>query len=100
MGTVWGVAAVSTITQAALKVRLEAILPDSAGKLGLIEEIRHSVEALHQLPPALRELSQLAYYESVRSSLFFLLAVAALAFGASFCSGATNGVSETADDDH
>jgi len=86
MGTVWGVAAVSTITQAALKVNLQGMLPEGDGKGDLIREIRGSVDAIRALPPALQEISQAAYYDSLRISFVFLFIVAVGAYLASFCS--------------
>jgi hypothetical protein len=84
MGTVWGVAAVSTIAQAALKVNLEGILPEASKKNELIQEIRRSVDAIRHLSPHLQDLSRTAYFDSVRVSLVFLFIVAVAACATSF----------------
>lgn len=80
MGAVWGVACVSTITQSVLTTRLEEAFSGIPGGQDVIDALKHSVEALHDLPPDFRYTAQTIYYQACRTGFFFLLSVNIVAF--------------------
>ncbi|KAF2101154.1 MFS general substrate transporter [Rhizodiscina lignyota] len=66
LGTVWGVAVTSAITQNVLKSRLPVALGEIPNKWRVIDEVRHSVAALRDLPLEVRMSAQMVYYEGIR----------------------------------
>ncbi|KAE9365140.1 MFS general substrate transporter [Stipitochalara longipes BDJ] len=68
MGSVWGVAAASTIIQNVLSSRL----PDALS--GIIASIRHSIMALNDLEPGVQEIARKVYFEALQ--LVFLASTA------------------------
>ncbi|RAH73923.1 MDR family MFS transporter [Aspergillus aculeatinus CBS 121060] len=85
MGTVWGVAITSTIIQNTLRSGLGEALSGIPDKWKIIEEIRHSVSAIHNLPPDIQLAARLVYYQGIRlcflaSACFGLVATIAALF--------------------
>ncbi|CAK7219948.1 hypothetical protein SEUCBS140593_004067 [Sporothrix eucalyptigena] len=78
VGSVCGVAAISTIVQTQLVARLTEVFSGKPGGAELIDTLTHSVEALLDLPEETREVVQDIYYEACRQGLFFLLGVSAV----------------------
>ncbi|KAK2798586.1 hypothetical protein FQN51_007606 [Onygenales sp. PD_10] len=76
LGTVWGVAITSTITQNTLKQRLPAALTGVPDKWKIINEIRHSVLAIGKLPTDVQMAAREVYYDGIRLSF-----AASAAFG-------------------
>ncbi|KAJ5999700.1 hypothetical protein N7481_000109 [Penicillium waksmanii] len=89
LGTVWGVAITSAIIQNTLSSGLAEALSEIPDKwkvqflprttmrmTTVIDEIRHSVSAIHDLPPDAQMAVRLVYYRGIR-----------LSFGASACFG-------------
>ncbi|PYH48013.1 MDR family MFS transporter [Aspergillus saccharolyticus JOP 1030-1] len=85
MGTVWGVAITSTIIQNTLRSGLGEALSGIPDKWKIVEEIRHSVSAIHNLPPDVQLAARLVYYQGIRlsfvaSACFGLVATVAALF--------------------
>ncbi|KAJ5085109.1 hypothetical protein N7532_009880 [Penicillium argentinense] len=84
LGTVWGVAITSAIIQNTLSSGLVEALSGLPDKWKLIDEIRHSVSAIHSLPPDVQMAVRLVYYRGIRlsfgasASFGFIATVAAL----------------------
>ncbi|KAJ5592024.1 uncharacterized protein N7459_002393 [Penicillium hispanicum] len=84
LGTVWGVAITSAIIQNTLNSGLAEALSGIPDKWKLIDEIRHSVSAIHELPPTVQMAVRLVYYRGIRlsfaasASFGFIATVAAL----------------------
>ncbi|CAG7927752.1 unnamed protein product [Penicillium olsonii] len=84
LGTVWGVAVTSTIMQNTLNSGLGEALSGIPDKWKVIDEIRHSVSAIYDLPPDAQMAARLVYYRGIRlsfmaSAIFaFIATVAAL----------------------
>ncbi|CAK7229794.1 hypothetical protein SCUCBS95973_007348 [Sporothrix curviconia] len=78
VGSVCGVAAISTIVQTHLVKRLTDIFGGTPGGADLIDTLTHSVEALRDLPAETRAVVQGLYYESCRRGLYFLLGVSSV----------------------
>ncbi|OGE50819.1 hypothetical protein PENARI_c015G07221 [Penicillium arizonense] len=76
LGTVWGVAATSTIMQNTLNSGLGEALSGIPDKWKVIDEIRHSVSAIYDLPPDVQMAARLVYYRGIRLSF-----AASAAFG-------------------
>ncbi|OAX79716.1 hypothetical protein ACJ72_05963 [Emergomyces africanus] len=68
LGTVWGVAITSAITQNTLKTRLPAALIGVPEKWKIIEEIRHSVLAISKLPPDAQIAARQVYHDGINLS--------------------------------
>ncbi|KAL7622434.1 hypothetical protein AAE478_007939 [Parahypoxylon ruwenzoriense] len=68
LGTVWGVSITSAIVQTTLSVRLPDALGDVPDKWRVIDAIRHSIEALRELPPDIQLKARMVYYEGLRYS--------------------------------
>ncbi|OJD11253.1 hypothetical protein AJ78_07943 [Emergomyces pasteurianus Ep9510] len=68
LGTVWGVAITSAITQNTLKTRLPAALIGVPDKWKIIEEIRHSVLAISKLPPDAQVAARQVYHDGINLS--------------------------------
>ncbi|RHZ73112.1 hypothetical protein CDV55_108215 [Aspergillus turcosus] len=77
LGTVWGVAITSTIIQNTLRSGLEEALSGIPDKWKIIEQVRHSVSAIQDLPPDVQMAARLVYYRGIRLSF---LASAGFAF--------------------
>ncbi|KAJ5900135.1 hypothetical protein N7495_004879, partial [Penicillium taxi] len=97
LGTVWGVAITSAIVQNTLKSGLPEALIGMPDKwkvqpirkvILLIEEIRHSVSAIHDLPPDVQMAVRLVYYRGIRLSF---AASTSFGFVATFASIFTRG---------
>ncbi|KAJ5581312.1 hypothetical protein N7450_007613 [Penicillium hetheringtonii] len=85
LGTVWGVAITSAIIQNTLSSGLAEALSEIPDKWKLIDEIRHSVSAIHDLPPDVQMAVRLVYYRGIRlsfgaSASFGLIATIAALF--------------------
>ncbi|RGP67196.1 hypothetical protein FLONG3_8591 [Fusarium longipes] len=89
MGTVWGVSTTSAIVQTTLSVRLPDALRDVQDKWRIIEQIRHSVDYIHQLPPDLQLKVRLVYYDGLRYAFGISTAVAAVGFCAACIASGT-----------
>ncbi|KAJ5801936.1 uncharacterized protein N7503_004386 [Penicillium pulvis] len=68
LGTVWGVAITSAIIQNTLSSGLAEALSGVPDKWKLINEIRHSISAIHDLPPDIQMAVRLVYYRGIRLS--------------------------------
>ncbi|KAJ5354408.1 uncharacterized protein N7496_012841 [Penicillium cataractarum] len=66
LGTVWGVAVTSAIIQNTLSSGLGEALSGIPDKWKVIDEIRHSVSAIHDLPPEAQLAVRLVYYRGIR----------------------------------
>ncbi|KAJ5817423.1 Major facilitator superfamily domain general substrate transporter [Penicillium robsamsonii] len=85
LGTVWGVAVTSTIMQNTLNSGLGEALSGIPNKWKVIDEIRHSVSAIYDLPPDVQMAARLVYYRGIRlsfmaSALFAFIATVASIF--------------------
>ncbi|KAJ5190033.1 Major facilitator superfamily domain general substrate transporter [Penicillium cf. griseofulvum] len=85
LGTVWGVAVTSTIMQNTLNSGLGEALSGIPNKWKVIDEIRHSVSAIYDLPPDVQMAARLVYYRGIRlsfmaSALFACIATVASIF--------------------
>ncbi|KAK8027495.1 hypothetical protein PG991_004551 [Apiospora marii] len=60
--TVWGVSITSAIIQTTLSVRLPEALSDIPNKWTVIDDVRHSVDALLRLPPDVQLKARHVYY--------------------------------------
>ncbi|KAJ5521117.1 Major facilitator superfamily domain general substrate transporter [Penicillium fimorum] len=85
LGTVWGVAVTSTIMQNTLNSGLGEALSGIPNKWKVIDEIRHSVSAIYDLPPDVQIAARLVYYRGIRlsfmaSALFAFIATVASIF--------------------
>ncbi|KAM3434779.1 hypothetical protein NHJ13734_005846 [Beauveria thailandica] len=68
LGTMWGVSITSAILQTTLSIRLPEALGHVPNKWKIIKDIRHSVDALHNLPPEIRLKVQHVDYDGIRYS--------------------------------
>ncbi|PNP56083.1 hypothetical protein THARTR1_03608 [Trichoderma harzianum] len=75
LGTVWGVSITSAIVQ---------------NTLSIIDEIRHSVEALRTLPPDIQLSARLVYYDGLRLAFGATTLVAAIGVCAAFIANPAN----------
>ncbi|RDL39790.1 Uncharacterized protein BP5553_04130 [Venustampulla echinocandica] len=80
LGTVWGVAASSTIIQNVLSTRLPVLLDGIPEKDKIIDEIRHSVTILKDLPPEIQAIARQVYFEALRYGFIGSTAVCMIAF--------------------
>ncbi|KAJ5640827.1 hypothetical protein N7528_000452 [Penicillium herquei] len=85
LGTVWGVAITSAIIQNTLSSGLPEALSGVPDKWKLIDEIRHSVSAVHNLPEDIQMAVRIVYYRGIRlsfaaSAVFGLIATIAALF--------------------
>ncbi|KAJ5157871.1 uncharacterized protein N7482_008971 [Penicillium canariense] len=76
LGTVWGVAVTSAIIQNTLSSGLGEALSEIPDKWKVIDEIRHSISAIHGLPPDVQIAVRLVYFRGIR-----LCFAASAAFG-------------------
>jgi len=84
MGTVWGVAAASTIIQNILSSRLPAALAEFPNSEKIIDEIRHSVSVLRDLDPQIQDIARRVYFEALRYTFLASTGWAAIALFAAF----------------
>ncbi|KAF7190628.1 putative transporter [Pseudocercospora fuligena] len=84
VGSVWGVAITSAIIQTTLKQKLPKALNNVQNRDELINQIRHSVTALKDLPPSLQLPVRLVYYEGLRYAFAVSTCIAGLALIASW----------------
>ncbi|KIW17245.1 hypothetical protein PV08_04436 [Exophiala spinifera] len=84
MGTVWGVAASSTLIQNILAQDLPSALQGMPDQAKLIDEIRHSVSVLKKLPPDVQLAARHVYYTALRYAFIANTAVAAIALVSAF----------------
>ncbi|EGO60979.1 hypothetical protein NEUTE1DRAFT_76640 [Neurospora tetrasperma FGSC 2508] len=82
LGTVYGVAITSAIVQTTLSVRLPGALGEIPDKWRVVDEIRHSVSVIKNLPPDIQLKAREVYYEGLRLSFATSTAVAAAAVSA------------------
>ncbi|KAI0128573.1 major facilitator superfamily domain-containing protein [Xylariales sp. AK1849] len=80
LGTVWGVSFTSAILQTTLSVQLPEALSDVPDKWRVIDAIRHSVEALRELPPDVQIKARLVYYRGIQYSFAASTGIAVIAF--------------------
>ncbi|KAJ5081113.1 hypothetical protein N7456_013351 [Penicillium angulare] len=85
LGTVWGVAITSAIVQNTLYSGLPEALSGVPDKWKLIDEIRHSVSAIHDLPAEIQMPVRMVYYHGIQlsfaaSAAFGLIATIAALF--------------------
>ncbi|GFF42351.1 MFS drug transporter, putative [Aspergillus udagawae] len=84
LGTVWGVAITSTIIQNTLRSGLSKALSGIPDKWKIIEQVRHSVSAIQDLPPDVQMAARLVYYRGIKlsfaasASFAFIATIAAL----------------------
>ncbi|UKZ83775.1 hypothetical protein TrVFT333_011588 [Trichoderma virens FT-333] len=90
LGTVWGVSITSAIVQNTLSVRLPWVLSEVPDKWRIIDEIRHSVEALRTLPPDIQIKARLVYYDGLRLAFGATTLVAAIGVCAAFIANPAN----------
>ncbi|CAG8902564.1 unnamed protein product [Penicillium egyptiacum] len=83
LGTVWGVAVTATIMQNTLNSGLEEALSGIPDKWKVIDEIRHSVSAIYDLPPDVQMAARIVYYRGIRLSFMASAIFAFIATGAS-----------------
>ncbi|CAJ2505793.1 Uu.00g131870.m01.CDS01 [Anthostomella pinea] len=85
LGTVWGVSITSAIVQTTLSTRLPDALSDVPDKWRVIDEIRHSVEVLKELPPDVQLKARMVYYDGLRYSFATATGIAVIGFCAALC---------------
>ncbi|KAF5670631.1 major facilitator family transporter fnx1 [Fusarium heterosporum] len=89
LGTVWGVSVTSAIVQTTLSVRLPDALSDVSDKWRVIEQIRHSVGFIRELPPDVQLKARLVYYDGLRYAFGTSTAVAFLGLSAAMIASGT-----------
>ncbi|KAL7795086.1 major facilitator superfamily domain-containing protein [Trichoderma ceciliae] len=90
LGTVWGVSITSAIVQNTLSVRLPQVLSEVPDKWRIIDEIRHSVEALRTLPPDIQLKARLVYFDGLKLAFGATTLVAAIGVCAAFIANPAN----------
>ncbi|KAF2666184.1 MFS general substrate transporter [Microthyrium microscopicum] len=80
LGGVWGVAITSAIVQNTLNARLTKAFHDLPNKNALIDEIRHSVDAIRSLPPDIQLAARRAYHQGIQYSFATSTIFAGVAF--------------------
>ncbi|KAJ4145780.1 hypothetical protein LMH87_004616 [Akanthomyces muscarius] len=89
LGTMWGVSITSAIVQTTLSVRLPEALGDVPNKWKIIDDIRHSVDALRNLPPEIQLKVQHVYYDGIRYSFTASASATALVLIAALLASST-----------
>ncbi|KAI2613233.1 major facilitator superfamily domain-containing protein [Hypoxylon sp. NC1633] len=89
LGTVWGVSITSAIVQTTLSARLPDALHDVPDKWRIIDAIRHSANAIRDLPPDIQLKARMVYYDGLRYSFAASTAFAVIAFCAAMCANGT-----------
>ncbi|KAL3428521.1 major facilitator superfamily transporter [Phlyctema vagabunda] len=84
LGTVWGVAATSSIIQNVLATRLPDALSGIPNKEEIIAQIRHSVTALDTLPQDVQDIARRVYFEALRFSFIASTLIATIALISAF----------------
>ncbi|CAI6093807.1 unnamed protein product [Clonostachys chloroleuca] len=84
LGAVWGVSITSAIVQTTLSVRLPDALSGISDKWRVIDEIRHSVEALKTLPPDVQLKARLVYFDGIHYAFASVVVAGAIAVIAAF----------------
>ncbi|KAH8812130.1 major facilitator superfamily domain-containing protein [Xylogone sp. PMI_703] len=84
MGTVWGVAASSTIIQNVLASQLPIALSDVENKEKIIDDIRHSVTILQDLPSEVQSIARQVYFEALRYGFIGTTIIGAIALISAF----------------
>ncbi|KAL7757894.1 hypothetical protein ACKLNR_012421 [Fusarium oxysporum f. sp. zingiberi] len=90
LGTVWGVSVTSAIVQTTLSGRLPDALSEVPDKWRVIEQIRHSVDYIRQLPPDVQLKARLVYYDGLRYAFGASTAVALLGLCAALIASGTS----------
>ncbi|KAL6879790.1 MFS general substrate transporter [Trichoderma longibrachiatum] len=90
LGSVWGVSFASAIVQNTLSVRLPQVLSEVPDKWRVIDEIRHSVEALRTLPPDIQLKARLVYFDGLKLAFGATTAVAGVGAVAAFVASSAN----------
>ncbi|KAL6851782.1 major facilitator superfamily domain-containing protein [Trichoderma novae-zelandiae] len=90
LGSVWGVSITSAIVQNTLSVRLPQVLSEVPDKRRVIDEIRHSVEALRTLPPEIQLQARLVYFDGLKLAFGATTLVAAVGVCAAFVANPAN----------
>ncbi|KAK4670005.1 uncharacterized protein QC763_207860 [Podospora pseudopauciseta] len=90
LGTVYGVAVTSAILQTTLSIRLPDALGEIPDKWRIVEEIRHSVSAIRDLPPDIQLKARHVYFEGLRYSFATSTAVAVAAVCAALLAKGSN----------
>ncbi|RFU77661.1 hypothetical protein TARUN_4569 [Trichoderma arundinaceum] len=90
LGSVWGVSVTSAIVQNTLSVRLPKVLSEVPDKWRMIDEIRHSVEALRTLPPDIQLRARMVYYDGLKLAFGASTLVAAIGVVAAFIANPAN----------
>ncbi|KAK7940956.1 transporter [Apiospora aurea] len=88
LGTVWGVSITSAIIQTTLSVRLAEALGDVPNKWTVIDDVRHSVDALLRLPPDVQLKARHVYYAGLHYSFAASSACAVVALCAALAARA------------
>ncbi|KAK8088747.1 MFS drug transporter [Apiospora hydei] len=88
LGTVWGVSITSAIIQTTLSVRLPEALSDVPNKWTVIDDVRHSVDALLRLPPDVQLKARHVYYAGLHYSFAASSACAVVALCAALAARA------------
>ncbi|KAK8055951.1 major facilitator superfamily transporter [Apiospora rasikravindrae] len=88
LGTVWGVSITSAIIQTTLSVRLPEALSDVPNKWTIIDDVRHSVDALLRLPPDVQLKARHIYYAGLHYSFAASSACAVIALCAALAARA------------
>lgn len=89
LGTVWGVSVTSAIVQTTLTVRLPQALRGIPYENDIIDQIRHSVDAIHHLAPDAQLRARLVYYAGLRYAFAASTAVACVGIIAALCASAS-----------
>ncbi|CAH0038614.1 unnamed protein product [Clonostachys solani] len=84
LGAVWGVSITSAIVQTTLSVRLPDALGGISDKWRVIDDIRHSVEALKTLPPDVQLKARLVYFDGIHYAFASVVVAGAIAVIAAF----------------
>ncbi|VUC27165.1 unnamed protein product [Clonostachys rosea] len=84
LGAVWGVSITSAIVQTTLSVRLPDALSGISDKWRVIDDIRHSVEALKTLPPDVQLKARLVYFDGIHYAFASVVVAGAIAVIAAF----------------
>ncbi|KFY29650.1 hypothetical protein V494_08587 [Pseudogymnoascus sp. VKM F-4513 (FW-928)] len=84
VGTVWGVAASSTLIQNILSTRLPDALEGIPNKDKILDEIRHSVTVIKDLPPDVQAIARQVYYEALNYTFIATTAVTVIALVSAF----------------
>ncbi|EEA19096.1 MFS drug transporter, putative [Talaromyces marneffei ATCC 18224] len=79
LGNVWGVAITSAVVQNQLKSGLAKALSGIPDQWKVVDEIRHSVSAIYDLPPDIQMTARSVYYDGLRMSFALSASLCAIA---------------------